>query len=219
MGRKELISPDQVAKEIQKWMMANGVPPTLGDLQNALKKICFVSTRTLIRYLDKLEEIGMIKQLAGPRGLMLNAGLSAGEETIAVPFYGGAPAGTPKLAEEIAHSWVHLPKEYLRPPSARFYLIRVDGDSMNLAKVGGAFLKNGDLVLVRHQIVADHREVVAALVDGKVVIKRLIKKDGYSVLMPDSTNKTHSPIIIGEDSAIQGVVVRVFKKGGDLLNG
>jgi repressor LexA len=217
VSRERSIPTDAVAKAIQDWMINHGVPPTLLELQRALKSIAFVSTRTLLRYLDHLEDVGMVTRLEGARGLRLQAGDSGGEETLRVPFFGGAPAGRPKLAEEDAQAWIQLPRVFLRPPSAKFYLVRVDGDSMNRAKVGGLLLEDGDLVLVRHQVITDPGQVVTALVDREVVIKRFIRKQGYCVLMPDSDNKKHKPIIVRGEGTIQGIVVKVFKEGAELL--
>ena len=60
---------------------------------------------------------------------------------------------------------------------------------------------------------------MVALVDGEATIKRLIKGPGYYVLQPESTNLKHRPIIVAQDFRVQGIVWRVFKKGGELLQG
>ena len=89
---------------------------------------------------------------------------------------------------------------------------------MNRAKVEGHTMENGDLVLVRQQERADPGQFVVALVDGEATIKKLVKAPGYYVLQPESTNPKHRPIVIAQDFRIQGIVCRVFKKGGDLLH-
>lgn len=89
---------------------------------------------------------------------------------------------------------------------------------MNRAKVEGRTIEDHDLVLVRQQERADPRQVVVALVDGEATIKKLVKAPGYYVLQPESTNPKHRPIVIAQDFRIQGIVCRVFKKGGELLH-
>jgi SOS-response transcriptional repressor LexA len=44
-----------------------------------------------------------------------------------------------------------------------------------------------------------------------------VKGPGYYVLKPESSNPKHRPIIVAQDFSVQGVVCRVFKKGGELL--
>lgn len=217
MGRHKALTPDQVLNALQGWILDRGIPPTLEELAGSLKTI--VTTRTLYRYLKELVDRGLLERLDGARGLRLLAGPAGGEHTVAVPFYGGASAGSPKLAEEDVRTWIRLPKIYLRPPSSKFFLIRIDGDSMNKAEVDGGNIDDGDLVLVQHQVVARPNQVVAVLVDGLVVIKKLIKQANYYVLMQVSQNTKHQPIIIGEEARVQGVVVRVFKKGAALIRG
>ena len=121
-------------------------------------------------------------------------------------------------AEENILGQVQMPKEFLKPPGAKFFLLRVRGDSMNRAKIEGQTIGDGDLVLVRQQERANPGQIVVVLVDGEATIKRLAKAPGYYVLQPDSRNPKHRQIIVGRDFRIQGIVCRVFKKGAELLN-
>jgi SOS regulatory protein LexA len=175
------------------------------------------STRTVLRYLDALKEEGYIDRWSGARGLRIRKGATAGLKTRLVPIVGEAPAGQLMPAEENMLGQVQLPREFLKPPSAKFFLLRVRGDSMNRSKVDGQTVEDGDLVLVRQQERADPGKIVVALVDGEATIKKLVKGPGYYVLQPDSSNPKHRPIIVAQDFQIQGIVCRVFKKGGKLL--
>ncbi len=121
------------------------------------------------------------------------------------------------VAEQNIEGWVRLPKDSVKPSSAKYFLLRVRGDSMNRAKVTGDRIEDGDLVLVRQQRTADPGEVVVALVDGEATIKRFAKGPGYSLLKPESSNEAHQSIIAGRDLIVQGVVSRVLKKGSELL--
>ena len=144
--------------------------------------------------------------------------MARGFETRLIPIVGEAPAGQLMPAEENMLGQVQIPKDFLKPPSAQFFLLRVRGDSMNRAKVEGGTIEDRDLVLVRQQERADPGQFIVALVDGEATIKKLVKAPGYYVLQPESTNPKHRPIVIAQDFRIQGIVCRVFKKGGDLLH-
>jgi repressor LexA len=217
MSRPKLLTKEQVVDALSRWFIRNSVPPTVEELRRLLG---VGSTRTVLRYLDALKEEGYIERWSGARGLRMRRGPTARSlETRLVPIVGEAPAGQLMPAEENMLGQVQMPKEFLKPPSANFFLLRVRGDSMNRAKVEGQTIEDGDLVLVRQQDRVDPGKIVVALVDGEATIKKLVKAPGYYVLKPESTNSKHRPIIVAQDFRVQGTVCRVFKEGGDLLYG
>jgi len=93
----------------------------------------------------------------------------------------------------------------------------VRGDSMNKAAIHGDRIEDGDLVLVRQQSAADQGSIVVALVDGEATIKRFVRENVYIALKPESSNKNHRPIIAGRNLRLQGIVCRVIKSGGELI--
>jgi SOS regulatory protein LexA len=208
------VTKDQVVDALNRWFIRNRVPPTVEELRRLLG---VGSTRTVLRYLDLLEKEGYIERWSGARGLRMRKGPAPGIETRLVPIVGEAPAGQLMPAEENILGQVQMPKDFLKPPSAKFFLLRVRGDSMNRAKVEGQTIDDGDLVLVRQQERAEPGKIVVALVDGEATIKKLVKGPGYYVLQPESTNAKHRPIIVAQEFWVQGIVCRVFKKGGELL--
>lgn len=89
---------------------------------------------------------------------------------------------------------------------------------MNQAIVQEQRIESGDLLLVRQQATARSGEVVVALVDDEVTIKRLVKGEDYFLLKPESNNPKHRPIILNRDFQVQGVISRVLKRGSELLS-
>ena len=149
MARPKLLTKEQVIDALSRWFIRNSVPPTVEELRRLLG---VGSTRTVLRYLDALKEDGYIERWSGARGLRMRKGPTRGSlETRLVPIVGEAPAGQLMPAEENMLGQVQMPKEFLKPPSANFFLLRVRGDSMNRAKVEGQTIEDGDLVLVRQQ--------------------------------------------------------------------
>jgi repressor LexA len=217
MARPKLVTKEQVVDALSRWFIHNSIPPTVEELRRLLG---VGSTRTVLRYLDALKEEGYIERWSGARGLRMRRGSGTrGLETRLVPIVGEAPAGQLMPAEENLLGQVQIPKDFLKPPSGKFFLLRVRGDSMNRAKVEGQSIEDGDLVLVRQQERADPGKIVVALVDGEATIKKLVKGPGYYVLKPESINPKHRPIIVAQDFRVQGMVYRVFKKGAELLHG
>ena len=214
MGRKKLFKREEVLSAIHRWIFQHGAPPTVEELRQALGA---GSTRTVSRYLGWLEEQGDIKRWSGARGIQLLRAPDAGPTTVSVPVVGIVPAGPAMLVEENIEGHVRLSKELAGSRLGKFFLLRVQGDSMNKARVRSERIEDGDLVLVRQQSVADPSNIVVILIDGEATIKRLVKGPNFWFLRPESTSRRHQPVVLQEDAAIQGVVRAVIKKGAILL--
>jgi len=212
MGRKRLVQEEDVLRALRDWMLHHGVPPTVKELQVALG---VHSTRTVLRYLQGLEKGGSIERWPGSRGMRLKRIPDGGYDTKAVPVVGLVSAGSPTLAEEAIEGWIRLPSDYLEPRSAKHFLLRVRGDSMDRAAVKGGCIADGDIVLVRQQPAAHDGDIAVALIDGEATIKRLRRGPGYYVLCPESGNHGHRPIVMDSDFRILGIVRRVLKRGAE----
>jgi repressor LexA len=215
MGRKKLLSKQQVLGAIHDWLIQHGVPPTVEELRAELR---LGSTRTVLRYLQWLEEDGDIERWPGARGIKLLRGGKTGVETIAVPLVGEVPAGPLMAAEENIEGWIRLPRPLLKPTSAKFFLLRVRGDSMNKATVDNKHIESGDLVIVRQQPTANAGEIVVAVIDGEATVKRFGQGPHYIVLKPESRNPDHQPIVVDHDFTVAGVVCGVLKRGADVVS-
>jgi len=186
-------------------------------LEQLRRELRIGSTRTLFRYLRKLEDDGVIERRPGAPGVKLLKPSKPGLDTRAVPVIGDIQAGTPTLAAENIDGWLRLPASMTGSPSGRVFLLRVHGTSMNRAEIAGGTIENGDLVLVRQQMTADPGDIVVALIDGDATLKRLVAAPGYFILKPESSDDRHQPIVVEGDFRLQGKAVRVLKKGSALL--
>jgi repressor LexA len=214
MGRRPILTTDRVLIALQRWTAAHGRPPSLEELRRELR---VASTRTVFRYLRKLEDDGVVERRQGAAGVKLLKPSKVGLDTRAVPVVGDVQAGTPVLAEQNVDGWLRLPKSLASPATDRFFLLRVRGTSMNRATVVGETIEDGDLVLVRQQRTAISGDIVVAMIDGEATVKRFTVAPGYFVLRPESTDASHQPIMVERDFQILGKVRRVLKKGSDLI--
>lgn len=125
---------------------------------------------------------------------------------IRVPLVGSAPCGAPLLGEENIEGYIPVEKTKIKP-GYDYFILRAEGDSMNLAGIN-----NGDLVLCRTQLKAETGDRVIALLGGEnVTIKEYgPREDGVRLLLPKSTNKSHTPITPDEGDIVQGVVQEVL---------
>lgn len=123
------------------------------------------------------------------------------EQTIKVPLLGTIACGTPIFAEENIEAFFPVSVKLARQPG-KYFMLRAEGDSMNQAGIN-----DGDLLLIRQQNTADNDEIVVALIDDEATVKRLKINQFNVVLVPESDNKSHMPIILSRDFLIQGVVI------------
>jgi repressor LexA len=214
MVRPRKLTREQVVDAINRWLVEHGIPPSIEELRQVLG---VGSKRTVLRYLNWLEEEGHIERQPGAARGLRTAGTGAQSiETRSIPIAGTAPAGPLMLAEENIEGWVQIPKSIARL-GARYFLLRVRGHSMNKSKISGERIEDGDLVLVRQQATADDNEIVVALIDDEATIKRLIRKRGYYLLKPESSKPGYRPILVDREFRVQGVVVRVLKQGAKTI--
>jgi repressor LexA len=107
-------------------------------------------------------------------------------EAVKIPVLGSIAAGQPIAIQEdiIGYVWA-TKKQHID------FALKVCGDSMINARI-----MDGDIVLMQQQPTADHGEIVAALVDGDVTLKRLLKADGYIILHPE--NPAYKDIVLSK---------------------
>jgi repressor LexA len=128
------------------------------------------------------------------------------EQTVKIPLLGTVACGLPILAEENIEAMIAVSTKIAKPNNT-YFLLQAKGDSMD--KKG---INDGDLVLVKQQNTADNGDMVVALIDDEATIKELRVNDDHVVLIPRSSNNTHTPIILSRDFIVQGVVVSTIPK-------
>lgn len=121
-----------------------------------------------------------------------------------VPLYGRIAAGSPIEAIRDENGSVEVPPFMLG--NGEHYALEVDGDSM--IKAG---INDGDTVIIKKADQANDGDIVVALVDGEeVTLKRLKRKDGKVILVPendDYSEQVYSP----EQVQIQGKLASLLR--------
>ena len=119
-------------------------------------------------------------------------------------FLSRVAAGFPSPAEDYLEGRLDLNKHLIRRPAATF-LVRVTGDSMI-----GDGIHEGDLLVVDRSMKACSGKVVVAVVDGDLLVKRLLEVDGRPTLV--SSNPDFPPIKFSGDSQLEiwGIVTHVI---------
>lgn len=126
---------------------------------------------------------------------------------MALPLFSCAvAAGFPSPADDHLEGSLDLNEHLIQRPAATFF-VRVSGDSM--IKAG---IHEDDILVVDRSIEPRHGKIVIAAVEGQLTVKRLHRKSGQTVLMPE--NDSYAPIRIRDDNdmVIWGVVTSVIHK-------
>lgn len=197
----------QVLDFIKQFIAKNQLAPTVRDIQNG---VGIKSTSTVSNDLTKLEKEGYIERSnLKSRAIKLLVDneyedeiLSSKEETIDIPVLGNIAAGSPTYAEENIESYYPVPTHITK--NKDYFLLKVKGDSM----IEAGILED-DLILVEKTNYANHGEIVVALIEDSATVKRLYKKNGQVMLIPE--NSSMDPII-PEYMEILGRVISLFRE-------
>jgi len=121
-------------------------------------------------------------------------------------FLSRVPAGFPSPADDYIEGKLDLNKHLIKHPAATFF-VRVIGDSMVEAGI-----YSGDLLIVDRALEAVDNNIVVAILNGELTVKRMKHVHGQLFLVPE--NKDYSPIHVLEESdfEIWGVVSSVIHK-------
>jgi SOS regulatory protein LexA len=124
------------------------------------------------------------------------------EEVAHVPLVGQVAAGRRILTDEDIEGIFPLPRQLVG--KGTLFLLRVSGDSML-----DAAIVDGDWIVVRQQPEAHDGEIVAAMIDGAVVVKTFKRRDNEVWLV--SKNLDYPPIP-ARHAEIFGKVVAVLRR-------
>lgn len=191
----------QILDYIKEEILEKGYPPTVREI---CEKVGLRSTSSVHSHLNTLEENGYIRRdPTKPRAIEImddEFGLTRREMTN-IPVIGRVAAGEPLLAVENIKNYFSLPTEFL--PNCETYILEVKGESM----INVGFFE-GDYLIIEKTNVAKNGDVVVALIDDSVTVKRFYKENGYIRLQPE--NDTMDPIIV-DNCTIVGKAFALYR--------
>jgi repressor LexA len=121
-----------------------------------------------------------------------------------VPLLGMVAAGKPILSEENREGSVHLHNSLLKK-GVQYFALKVRGDSMN-----GADILEGDIAVIEKREYAENGEIVVALVNEGLTLKRYFKEPNRVRLEPESDNPANKPIYT-QDARIEGRLAHIIR--------
>lgn len=115
-------------------------------------------------------------------------------------------AGFPSPAADYEQGSLDLNKYLVRNSAATFF-VRVSGDSMT-----GAGIHDGDLLIVDRSLEPADKNVVIAIVDGELTVKRIRIRGRKVFLEPENDNYSVQEINEEMEFQVWGVVTNVVHK-------
>lgn len=192
----------EVLEYIKEEILKKGYPPAVREICEAVN---LKSTSSVHAHLESLERNGYIRRdPTKPRAIEIldDSFQMVRTEMTNIPVVGRVAAGQPILSTENIESYFPLPVEFL--PNRELFMMVVKGESM--INVG---IYDGDYIVVASQQTASNGDIVVALVEDSVTVKRFYKENGRYRLQPE--NDRMDPIIVPE-CMILGKVVSLFRK-------
>lgn len=173
------------------------------SLQEIADEFGLSAVSTVHKHVDLLIKKGALKKENNQsRGIST---FQRTKETVEIPLLGRIAAGQPIEAVEYTET-IEVPSYMLRK-SGRYYALEVKGDSMIEDDVW-----DQDIILIKHQEVANKGDMVVASVNNQVTLKRLGNKKGEKIeLIP--RNPAMKPFQVDyENFEVKGIFAGLIRR-------
>lgn len=184
---------------IADYLEAHAYPPTIREIADGFE----ISVKGAYDHVKALEKKGKLRLGENrSRALELVKDERHDRSVVEVPLLGVVAAGKPIFAEENFSGRIPIPSDMVR--SANCFALTVRGDSM---KDAGIF--HGDIAVIEECQVAENGEIVVAMIDDAVTLKRFFRENNRVKLVAE--NPAYSPIYT-QDLKILGRLKGLIRK-------
>ncbi len=194
---------EEVLKFIRSYMDENSCPPTVRETAEFFS----ISLKAVQDHFSALRKKGYLSRVEKrSRSLKVLIDEDPVEKnqpfSVNVPILGSVAAGKPIFCEENFKGSVTLFAPMVHEGSS-YFALTVQGTSMI-----NAGILDGDLAVIRQQSVARNGQIVVALLDDSVTLKRFFKETSRVLLQPE--NPDFNPIYC-QDVKILGTLVSLIR--------
>lgn len=191
----------EVLNFISEFQKEQGYPATVREIGEHFG----ISLRAVQDHIAALQKKGYLSQCqkrARSIRVLVDAKQDDGPFMAKVPLLGNIVAGKPLLCEENLDGYVNLTEPFIRSGKA-YFALRVRGTSM----VNAGILE-GDLAVVEQAQNAVDGQIVVAVLDNAITLKRFYKETDKIRLQPE--NPDFSPIY-SSDVQIVGILSNIIR--------
>jgi len=191
-----------VLNYIRQHQRQTGFPPTSREIQRHFQ---FQSQTAAMNHLRALERKGAISRFPHKARGLSDPEMRMRSEQRMVSLLGAIPAGHANDSAATEETKFAVDSKFFGVnEGSQVFALKVQGESMM-----GAQIAHGDTVLLKR---ATPREgdIVAALIDGEVTLKRYQLKRGKPFLKAE--NPTYPDLIPAAELVIQGVMIGLIRR-------
>lgn len=195
-----MLTPKQkhIFEYIRKYINKRGYSPT----QKEIGKHFGLVKSTVHQHIESLKGKGYLNKLYHQARAIELPKRKKSTDLVKIPLLGTIAAGQPIEAIEDKET-IEVPKSQLSK-SGEHYALQVRGDSMI-----DEGIYDGDIVVIRHQPVADNGQTVVAIIsDNEATLKKIYREKDRFRLQP--ANPSLFPIYTKEVE-VRGVVVKIIR--------
>ena len=187
---------------IAEFTEENVYPPTVREISDHFK----ISLRAVQDHIAALQKKGYLStEQKRSRSIRILVDERKKEDQLyvnKVPLLGTVAAGKPLLCEEDLDGYVTLTEPFIRPEK-NYLALRVRGTSMI-----DAGILEGDLAIIEQSSTALDGQIVVAVLDDAITLKRYYKEASRVRLQPE--NSTMQPIYC-QDVRIVGILSNIVR--------
>ena len=180
----------------------NGSPPTVRKISEHFE----ISIRAVQDYIIALQKKGFLSQSQKrSRSIRVLSDIRDKEQTPfvgKVPLLGTVAAGKPLLCEENLDGYVNLTEPFVRP-GKNYFALRVRGQSMI-----NAGILEGDLAVIEQSEIAADGQIIVAVIDDAITLKRYYKETDRIRLQPENPD---FQAIYCKDVRIVGILSNIVR--------
>ena len=170
----------EVLNYISAFTEENSFPPTVREISTHFG----ISLRAIQDHLAALQKKGYLSESnKRSRSIKVLSDLREKESKLyvgKVPLLGTVAAGKPLLSEEHLDGYVNLTEPFVRPGKS-YFALRVRGESMI-----NAGILDGDLAVIEQSSTALDGQIIVAVIDDAITLKRYYKESERVRLQPEN---------------------------------
>ncbi len=192
----------EVLTFISSFTEENGFPPTVREISEHFQ----ISIRAIQDHIIALQKKGFLSQSQKrSRSIRVLSDMRDKEPEVfvgKVPLLGTVAAGKPLLCEENLDGYLNLTEPFVRP-GKNYFALRVRGMSMI-----NAGILDGDLAVVEQTEVAADGQIIVAVIDDAITLKRYYKETDRIRLQPENPD---FQAIYCKDVRIVGILSNIVR--------
>lgn len=172
----------EVLNYISQYTEENSYPPTVREISEHFG----IAIKAIQDHILALQKKGYLSQSQKKaRSLKVLSDVRGESESLfvgKVPLLGSVAAGKPLLSEENLDGYVNLTEPFVRPGKS-YFALRVRGESMI-----NAGILDGDLAVVEQASNAIDGQIIVAVIDDAITLKRYYREPERIRLQPENPN-------------------------------